>query len=85
MATHILITQLRPGMRIEKPDRSRFETLLFRHRMAVTSMEQVEQLQACGVDTLDVSGEVNTGTTLALTDPVSTGIHSTTYLDQELS
>lgn len=60
MATRIHITQLRPGMRIEKLDRSWFETPFFRHRMAVTSMEQVEQLKACGVVTLDVSGEIET-------------------------
>lgn len=58
MATRIHISQLRPGMRIEKLDRSWFATPFFRHRMAVTSMEQVEQLKACGIETLDVSGEV---------------------------
>lgn len=58
MTTRIHITQLRPGMRIEKLDRSWFATPFFRHRMAVTSMEQVEQLRACGVETLDVSGEI---------------------------
>ncbi|MEK7335866.1 MAG: HD-GYP domain-containing protein [Nitrospirota bacterium] len=58
MATRIHITQLRPGMRIEKLDCSWFATPFFRHRMAVTSMEQVEQLKACGVETLDISGEL---------------------------
>ena len=58
MATRIHITQLRPGMRIEKLDRSWFATPFFRHRMAITSMDQVEQLRACGVETLDVSGEI---------------------------
>ena len=58
MATRIHITQLRPGMRIEKLDRSWFATPFFRHRMAVTSMEQVEQLKACGVEMLDISGEI---------------------------
>jgi putative nucleotidyltransferase with HDIG domain len=60
MATRIHITQLRPGMRIEKLDCSWFATPFFRHRMAVTSMEQVEQLKACGVETLDISGELET-------------------------
>ena len=45
-------------MRIEKLDCSWFATPFFRHRMAVTSMEQVEQLKACGVETLDISGEL---------------------------
>lgn len=58
MATRIHITQLRPGMRIEKLDRSWFATPFFRHRMAVTSMEQVEQLKASGVVTLDIAGEL---------------------------
>lgn len=66
MATKIHISQLRPGMRIEKLDRSWFATPFFRHRMAVTSMEQVEQLKACGVETLDVSVEI--GEAEALTD-----------------
>lgn len=61
MATRIHITQLRPGMRIEKLDRSWFATPFFRHRMAVTSMEQVEQLKACGVETLDISGDIEAG------------------------
>ena len=60
MATRIHITQLRPGMRIEKLDCSWFATPFFRHRMAVTSMEQVEQLKACGVETLDISGDLST-------------------------
>lgn len=59
MATQIHINQLRPGMRIEKLDRSWFDTPFFRHRMAVTSMAQVEQLKACGVETLDAVGEVD--------------------------
>ncbi|ULA63119.1 MAG: HD-domain containing protein [Nitrospira sp.] len=58
MATRIHITQLRPGMRIEKLDCSWFATPFFRHRMAVTSMEQIEQLKACGVQTLDIVGEL---------------------------
>lgn len=45
-------------MRIEKLDCSWFSTPFFRHRMAVTSMEQVEQLKACGVETLDIAGEL---------------------------
>lgn len=60
MATRIHITQLRPGMCIEKLDCSWFATPFFRHRMAVTSMEQIEQLKACGVKTLDISGELGT-------------------------
>jgi len=45
-------------MRIEKLDCSWFATPFFRHRMAVTSMEQIEQLKACGVTMLDIAGEL---------------------------
>lgn len=58
MGTRIHITQLRPGMRIEKLDRSWFATPFFRHRMAITSFEQIEQLKACGVQSLDITGEL---------------------------
>lgn len=60
MSMRIHIDQLRPGMRIENLDCSWFATPFFRHRMAVTSMEQVEQLKASGVQMLDVSGELET-------------------------
>lgn len=65
MATRIHITQLRPGMRIEKLDCSWFATPFFRHRMAVTSMEQVEQLRACGVEMLDIAGELEADSPVA--------------------
>ncbi len=55
MTKRIGIDQLRPGMRIETMDRSWLETPFLRHRMAVTSPQQIEQLRACGVRTLEVT------------------------------
>lgn len=57
MKQRIGIDQLRPGMRIETMDRSWLTTPFLRHRMAVTSEEQIEQLRACGVRTLEVTVE----------------------------
>ncbi|MCC6141067.1 MAG: HD-GYP domain-containing protein [Nitrospira sp.] len=76
MTTRIHITQLRPGMRIEKLDCSWFATPFFRHRMAVTSMEQVEQLKACGVQTLHITGELeqdSPATEAAIQEPSEIG------------
>lgn len=55
MKKRIEIQELRPGMRIEKMDRPWMATPFLRHRMAVTSMDQVEQLRACGVRLLEVT------------------------------
>ena len=41
-------------MRIEKMDRSWMATPFLRHRMAITSTQQIEQLKACGVQTLEI-------------------------------
>ncbi|MEC4889506.1 MAG: HD-GYP domain-containing protein [Nitrospira sp.] len=57
MSTRIHIDQLRPGMRIEKLDRSWFATPFFRHRMTVTSGEQIEQLKASGVQTVEIAND----------------------------
>lgn len=55
MSKRIGIDQLRPGMRIEKLDRSWLTTPFLRHRMAITSAQQIEQLRACGVQSLEVA------------------------------
>ncbi len=55
MTRQIGIDQLRPGMRIEKMDRSWLATPFLRRRMAITSTQQIEQLKACGVQTLEVT------------------------------
>ncbi len=57
MAKRITIDELRPGMRIEKLDRSWLTTPFLRHRMAVTSADQIAQLRACGVRMLHVAEE----------------------------
>jgi putative nucleotidyltransferase with HDIG domain len=61
MKKRITIDELRPGMRIETVDRSWLETPFLRHRMAVTSPQQIEQLRACGVRTLEVVLEEGAG------------------------
>ncbi|NJL17715.1 MAG: DUF3391 domain-containing protein [Nitrospira sp.] len=67
MKKQITIDELRPGMQIEKLDRSWLDTPFFRHRMSVTSFEQIAQLKASGVRTLVVTLE-----TAEMTDtPVS--------------
>jgi hypothetical protein len=54
MTKRIAIDELRPGMRIERLDRSWLATPFLRHRMVVSSAEQIEQLRSCGVRTLEV-------------------------------
>ena len=54
MTKRIGIDELRPGMRIERLDRSWLATPFLRHRMVVASAEQIEQLRSCGVRTLEV-------------------------------
>lgn len=55
MTKRIGIDQLKPGMRIEWMDRPWMMTPFLRHRMWITSAEQVAQLRACGVRRLDVT------------------------------
>ncbi|WHZ29445.1 MAG: hypothetical protein OJF51_004247 [Nitrospira sp.] len=57
MKQRIGIDELRPGMLVEELDRSWFTTPFFRHKMAITSHQQIAQLKACGVQTLIVSLE----------------------------
>jgi putative nucleotidyltransferase with HDIG domain len=54
MKKWISIDQLRPGMRIEKIDRSWFATPFFRHRTAGISADRIEQLKACGIRSVEV-------------------------------
>ncbi len=55
MKIQISIDELQPGMQIDKLDRSWLDTPFFRHRMTVTSFEQIAQLKASGVRTLVVN------------------------------
>ncbi|MFZ1804211.1 MAG: DUF3391 domain-containing protein, partial [Nitrospira sp.] len=55
MKKQIPIDELQPGMQIDKLDRSWLNTPFFRHRMTVTSFEQIAQLKASGVRTLVVN------------------------------
>ena len=57
MKKRIGIDELRPGMLVEKLDRAWFTTPFFRHKMTITSDQQIAQLKACGVQTLIVSLE----------------------------
>jgi putative nucleotidyltransferase with HDIG domain len=57
MKKRIGIDELRPGMLVEKLDRAWFTTPFLRHKMTITSDQQIAQLKACGVQTLIVSLE----------------------------
>jgi putative nucleotidyltransferase with HDIG domain len=57
MRKHISIDQLVVGMKIMKLDKSWTETPFLRHRMRVTTVEQIDALRACGVQRLDVDIE----------------------------
>ncbi len=54
MTKQIGIDELQPGMLIEQLDRSWLSTPFFRHKMTITSHQQIAQLKACGVQTLVV-------------------------------
>ncbi len=54
MTKRIGIDELRPGMLVEQLDRSWLSTPFFRHKMTITSPQQIAQLKACGVRTLVV-------------------------------
>lgn len=54
MRKRISIDQLKIGMKVEKLDRSWLATPFLRHRFTITSSEQIAQLQASGVQQLDV-------------------------------
>lgn len=57
MKKRIGIDELRPGMLVEKLDRAWFTTPFLRHKMTITSDQQIAQLKACGVQTLIVNLE----------------------------
>ncbi len=57
MHKRIGIDELRPGMLVEKLDRSWLDTPFFRHKMTITSSDQIAQLKACGVRSLVVNIE----------------------------
>jgi len=57
MRKHISIDQLKIGMKVEKLDRSWLDTPFLRHRFTITSLEQIAQLQASGVQQLDVEAD----------------------------
>ena len=57
MKKQIGIDELQPGMLVEQLDRSWLDTPFFRHKMTITSSQQIAQLKACGVKTLVVSIE----------------------------
>jgi HD-GYP domain-containing protein (c-di-GMP phosphodiesterase class II) len=54
MHKRISIDQLKIGMKVEKLDRSWMATPFLRHRFTITTSEQIAQLQASGVQQLDV-------------------------------
>lgn len=57
MKKQIRIDELQLGMRIDQLDRSWLSTPFFRHRMTITSTQQIAQLKASGVQTLIVHME----------------------------
>ena len=57
MKKQIGIDELQQGMLVEQLDRSWLDTPFFRHKMTITSPQQIAQLKACGVKTLVVSIE----------------------------
>lgn len=54
MKKQIHIDELRPGMHVEQLDRSWLSTPFFRHKMTITSHQQIAQLKASGVQTIVV-------------------------------
>lgn len=57
MRIRIRIDELQPGMRVEELDQSWLNTPFFRHKMTITSVQQITQLKASGVQTLLVETE----------------------------
>jgi len=55
MKKRIGIDELQPGMLVEKLDRSWLDTPFFRHKMTISSHQQIAQLKACGVRTLIIN------------------------------
>lgn len=69
MKKQIHIDELQPGMQIEKLDRSWLSTPFFRHKMTITSYQQITQLKACGVQTLVVRIEHETVEAVSASEP----------------
>ena len=57
MRKRISIDQLKIGMKIEKLDCSWLATPFLRNRFTITSSEQIQQLQASGVQQLDIEAD----------------------------
>ncbi len=55
MKKQIRIDELQLGMLVEQLDRSWLSTPFFRHKMTITSLQQIAQLKVSGVQTLTVS------------------------------
>jgi putative nucleotidyltransferase with HDIG domain len=67
MRKRISIDQLKIGMKIEKLDCSWLATPFLRNRFTITSSEQIQQLQASGVQQLEIEaddGEQDSGSTV---------------------
>ncbi|HBH81909.1 MAG TPA: hypothetical protein DDY39_18945 [Nitrospira sp.] len=97
MKKRIGIDELKPGMLVEQLDRSWLDTPFFRHKMTITSTDQIAQLRACGVRTLVVNIEEKHTITEAVktapditSDPIFTApgdrvsVPPTIGLDEEL-
>jgi HD-GYP domain-containing protein (c-di-GMP phosphodiesterase class II) len=57
MRKRISIDQLKVGMKVEKLDRSWLATPFLRHRFTIMSSEHIAQLQASGVQQLDIDAD----------------------------
>lgn len=55
MKKRIAVDELRPGMRVVAIDRSWLVTPFLSHRLTITSQEQIAQLKACGVCTVEIA------------------------------
>ncbi len=79
MNKHIRIDELTLGMVIEKLDRSWLSTPFFCHKMTITSMKQIAQLKACGVQTLIIRVEADAirDETSAQSTPEDTPVNET--------
>lgn len=58
MKKRIRIDQLRPGMQVASIDRSWVVTPFFSHRIRITSREQIEQMRAYGIQTVEIEADV---------------------------
>ena len=97
MKKRIGIDELKPRMLVEQLDRSWLDTPFFRHKMMITSTDQIAQLRACGIRTLVVNIEEQHTITEAMktapditSDPIFTApddtssVPSTIGLEEEL-